>query len=96
MYTSARQTSQGTQRCYTVTHTPTITLRPNILRRGVNRNTNSNFDFDSTDDLFHEVSSFENTPYSTPQATQVMRAVSGNIWNYSEDDSYSEFETQII
>ena len=86
MYTSARQTSQGTQRCYTVTHTPTSTLRHSIPRRHVNRNITSNFDFDN-DDLFHEVSSFSNTPYSTPQATQVMRAVSGNIWDYNENDN---------
>lgn len=41
MYTSARQTSQGTQRCYTVSHTPEVTqdmypLRPPKLTRQTN------------------------------------------------------------
>jgi uncharacterized protein YegL len=86
MYTSARQTSQGTQRCYSVTNPP-------ILRRQVaydptidTENTFDSFDsFDYNNDLFHEISNFTDTPYSITQATQVMCAVSGNIRDNDTD-----------
>ena len=108
MYCTARQTSQGSQRQYTTSHTvhfeeeenynPRFLQAP-ILRRGVNigriqRQTNA---FTNLDDEYndlenlpaphimqHELSHFEDTPYLTPQATQVMRYVSASV-NYDDD-----------
>jgi len=114
MYCGARQTSQGTQRCYTVSQTPDETIGnrlfgfppPPILRRRNNRvtiNTLDTFDafdtFDTFDnnsdmdilpteleiDLEHEVSDFDQTPYLTPTATQLMRAVSDGRKMKKED-----------
>jgi hypothetical protein len=36
-------------------------------------------------DSFHEVSNFADTPYTTPQATQLMAAVGCNIWDNDSD-----------
>jgi hypothetical protein len=36
-------------------------------------------------ELFHEVSNFADTPYTTPQATLVMGAVGGNMWDDDND-----------
>jgi AraC-like DNA-binding protein len=94
MYTCARQTSQGTQRCYNVTETPnmrtTHIIQP-VLRRQVaydtsiyNENMGDNENMDN--ELFHEVSNFADTPYTTPQATQLMEAISGNIWDDDDED----------
>jgi len=79
MYTSARHSSQGGQRCYNVTQPPIPILRRQVAYddRTINLET---LDIPN-DELFHEISNFADTPYSTPQATQVMRAVSGNIWD---------------
>ena len=78
MYTSARHTSQGTQRCYNVTQPPIPILRKQLAYDyTINLET---IDIPN-DDLFHEISNFADTPYLTPQVTQVMRAVSGNIWD---------------
>lgn len=100
MYNTSRQSSQGTQRIYTVSHTP------NQIQRGLNRttltrqtnapltvnlwgstSTSSPFDDLSEneldisvdvddDDMTHVLSNFEDSPYLTPCATQVMRELS--------------------
>ena len=93
MYTCARQTSQGTQRCYNVTETPSMRrdhiIQP-VLRRQVAYDTSIDNE-NMGSELFHEVSNFADTPYTTPQATQVMEAVAGNIWH---DDDDMEILTQ--
>ena len=58
-------------------------------------------------DSFHEVSNFADTPYTTPQATQLMAAVGCNIWdndsdsdndnnNDKDDDNDNTFLTQAL
>ena len=110
MFCTSRQTSQGTQRQYTVSNTiaverdETINLQPPGLTRAslriprIQRQTNAvvGFDLDrvNADDidlpiLQHEVSGFEDTPYLTPQATQVMRFVSSS--NMDDEESTQEF-----
>ena len=106
MYNAARQSSQGAQRCYTVSHTPDESNEP--FRGGccaqpkLTRQTNAPFtvnlwgststssQFDNLnnddltedghgvtfDDMNHTVSNFEDSPYLTPCATQVMRELS--------------------
>lgn len=101
MFCRARQTSQGTQRQYTVSNTLNIEkdskLNPRINFHRINfhRHSRQNItcvqrqtnviDVDQEDlnnndiiILNHEVSGFDETPYLTPQATQVMRYVSSN------------------
>jgi hypothetical protein len=107
MYAAARQTSQGTQRCYTVSHTPdddtqniysphSIRHRnicpPRLIRQTNNYlESNSNIypDNNSNDDsdIQHVVSNFEDTPYLTSGATQIMRDISVGI---SSCDIYSQ------
>lgn len=114
MFCTARQTSQGSQRQYTVSNTIAVEREETInmfdnshqgLRRNrgppriplIQRQTNAvlGFDLDRVDlddipelpIIQHEVSGFDDTPYLTPQATQVMRFVSSN----AADD---ETETQ--
>jgi uncharacterized protein YegL len=107
MFCASRQTSQGTQRQYTVSNTiavereATFNLEPPTLSRGryfqqiprIQRQTNDfdSIDFDDIDlpILQHEVSGFEDTPYLTPQATQVMRFVSSNT--IDGEESTQEF-----
>jgi hypothetical protein len=107
MFCASRQTSQGTQRQYTVSNTitidreETVNLQPPGLTRGryfqqiprIQRQTNDfdSIDFDDIDlpILQHEVSGFEDTPYLTPQATQVMRFVSSNT--IDGEESTQEF-----
>jgi hypothetical protein len=103
MYCAARQSSQGTQRQYTVsntlevereaTHNLNLQTPPGLGRhRNINRiqrQTNAVIGVDDDFDLpimQHEVSDFVDTPYLTPQATQVMRFVSSNIGNDNQDD----------
>jgi uncharacterized protein YegL len=108
MFCTARQTSQGAQRQYTVSNTmsidreETVNLHPPRLLRGshfqqiprIQRQTNQigelNVDDIELPILQHEVSDFDETPYLTAQATQVMRFVSGTTM---EDDN-SEIYTQ--
>jgi hypothetical protein len=133
MYTAARQTSQGTQRCYTVSQTPrelsvqddvldgaysydihnatTPRQRPfplhkrNLMARNKNRlPANPNLFDDLPEDfppppiLQHHVSDFDDTPYLTPTATQMMRDVSygPSHEEYLEgEDEEKEEESQI-
>jgi len=102
MYNASRQTSQGTQRIYTVSHTPDQIsrydnrrlIRPKLTRQtnapttlnlwGSNNTLSSldNLNDDLTDnepeinDISHVLSNFEDSPYLTPCATQVMRELS--------------------
>jgi hypothetical protein len=94
MYSSARQTSQGTQRCYTVSQTPDYiepelgTLRlPKLQRFKTNYfddddvfirpPAQDNDDNDNQDILLHHMNDFDDSPYLTPTATQLMREISG-------------------
>ena len=64
MFCTARQTSQGTQRQYTASSiTEDIYNSPRIpvLNRQI---------------IQHDMSNFDDTPYLTPQATEVMREIS--------------------
>ena len=93
MYSCARQTSQGTQRCYTVSQTPDNmdadlgTLRPRLQRNRTNyfddddvfirTHAQDNDDNDNQDILLHHMNDFDDSPYLTPTATQLMREISG-------------------
>ena len=52
---------------------------------------NDNLDDINLPILYHEVSNFADTPYLTPQATQVMRFVSSNTGD-DDDNSVSTQE----
>jgi hypothetical protein len=106
MYCTARQTSQGTQRQYTASSvgiTQPIytnkTIRFNTITPSIpilNRQNNAFIDDNLTEEFGltitqHTMSDFVDTPYLTPQATQVMREINRPI---SEDYEY-DFETQL-
>lgn len=108
MFCTARQTSQGTQRIYTVSNTDYIEQRNNFTLRmpRLQRQTNNVvFAYDNQqngqDDYFdifplvHEVSNFADTPYLTPQSTQVIRSISAPDSD-NEHNSDDETETQRI
>ena len=127
MYNASRQSSQGSQRIYTVSHTPHEIPRTNrglnrpILTRQTNAPTTLNLwdssqtsPFDNlnnddnnndelteldnryADDMAHVLSNFEDSPYLTPCATQVMRELSTgttcDIFEQSKDDEHSDSE----
>ena len=88
MYNNARQTSQGTQRCYNVNHTPqderqkiyssSLTLtKPKLQRQKAVYNNNNNDDI-AFDELNHTVSGFADAPYLTPTSTRLMRDISSS------------------
>jgi len=83
MYVAARQTSQGSQRAYTVRHTPDdddnnfidnsnyVNNNNTIwLQRGSISNNND------PDELHHELSHFSEAPYVTPTSAGLMRDIS--------------------
>lgn len=94
MYVGARQTSQGTQRGYTVSHTPDDTYDcPPVLQRH-NAVINSCFNCDnlpSLDELpilQHELSDFADAPYLTPSSAGLMREIScGSQQDIDEQES---------
>ncbi len=92
MYVSARLTSQGTQRCYTASHTPDKEeeydddgfklLTPRLLKR---QPTRSNISV-VPPSLTHNVSNLTDTPYLTPTSAKIMREISGNYDIYTKTD----------
>jgi uncharacterized protein YegL len=90
MYCTARQTSQGAQRQYTVSSleaTDDIYENSNIRMHGIpvlHRQTND-VEFEDLDLPFldYTISDFTDTPYLSNQATQVMNEISG-IFNYND------------
>jgi uncharacterized protein YegL len=90
MYVGARQTSQGTQRGYTVSHTPDDYVQNNIqLDRPINNHCDC-FNCEnlpsSIDDVMlgHELSDFSEAPYLTPTSIGLMREISCND-DYQEE-----------
>jgi uncharacterized protein YegL len=95
MYNNARQTSQGTQRCYNVSHTPEDNLSiqdttqnlyssRNIYNRPIiprpKLQRHTAIHTDNDfDNLNHTVSNFADAPYLTPTSTQLMRDISVGI-----------------
>jgi len=103
MYCTARQTSQGTQRQYTASSigvtediydaNRTIRLQNHNTSTGPDipqlyRQTNADFELPIAQ---HTISDFADTPYLTPQATEVMREISnpfrGNHY-HEQDENY--------
>ena len=77
MYTMARQSSQGTQRCYTVSQTPQDFEMNLMFDENDHKNEN-----DQDQDEDHEVSNFNNTPYLTPSANKVMRSINNPDYKF--------------
>jgi hypothetical protein len=119
MYNASRQSSQGTQRIYNVSHTPSEIPR-GLNRTTLTRQTNAPINFNLSDspptslfdnlniltenehgdDMNHTVSNFEDSPYLTPCATQVMRELSTGTTcdmfaqskNYISDESDTDID----
>jgi hypothetical protein len=98
MYTTARQVSQATQRCYTVSNTPgpeednmfyTSFGAPSIFRNFCVPNDTLQQTEEVKDPLEvrHDVSLFEDLPYLTPLATRLMRDISS-----STDEQINDFK----
>ena len=75
MYAAARQTSQGTQRCYTVSHIPGDEMDTNLQSFPFHGFQNNQF-VRSNKLNAYELSDFADTPYLTPTATRLMRDIS--------------------
>lgn len=86
MFCTSRQTSQGTQRIYTVTDTACIGLYRYLPshRQPATQEYSSDME---TQILQHEVSDFIDTPYFTPQATQVMREISRAVNSVDDEET---------
>jgi hypothetical protein len=89
MYTTARQVSQATQRCYTVSNTPqpednmfdTSFGAPTIFRNFCFPNDKFGHQSEEIKDpleVRHDLSLFEDLPYLTPVATRIMRDISSS------------------
>lgn len=79
MYSGARLTSQGTQRCYTVSDGPDININTVLFNDVIVNNDNTFYD--------HSISQMEETPYSTPCALKLMKTVSdGRDRDYNNKD----------
>ena len=104
MYSVARQTSQGTQRCYTVNHTPPRLVRqtnaiycPHMFSRSTSPMPYSldlyvSDDDDSENDLTHSVANFDDTqsPYSTQSSVKIMRAISSGATTQPQPPVFDE------
>jgi hypothetical protein len=107
MYVSARQTSQGTQRCYTVSHTPDIAggnnddserfdlssgIRPRLLKR---QKTRSDIHISLVPPpLAHNLSNTRDAPYLTPSSAKIMREISGNNEICSDNSNLGDKEEE--
>jgi len=88
MYSCARQTSQGTQRSYTVSHTPEDNNTKYVSKIPLTRQTHNiyvnpddlikdNVFSDTFNDISqHQVSGLEDSPFLSPSAARVMREIS--------------------
>jgi len=79
MFTSARQTSQGTQRAYTVTKCPTDdNIKFNMSQRvgGLIRNTSTSYNNEDVFSDSDDTDEFENMAYVNPTAINLMRDIS--------------------
>lgn len=98
MYCKARQTSQGTQRLYTVSslgftdENNNLTIRRNTLQRRTNSIDITNLS-DNSQLPEHTISDFGDTPYLTPQATLLMKEISKPI---EKDEDKLSINTQKI
>jgi hypothetical protein len=83
MYCTARQTSQGSQRQYTASESSTVDLYQQaipVLQRHTRQRPVEPFPYQiDLSILQHNVSDFIETPYLTPQASQVMREISRSV-----------------
>jgi Mg-chelatase subunit ChlD len=92
MYTGARQTSQGTQRCYTVTETPDDNFNFGRFTPKLQRHSKDIYnepilflerpfilDDIEPEPLMHSVSDFIDSPYLIPTATKMMRDISHRL-----------------
>jgi len=75
MYSGARLTSQGTQRCYTVSDGPDININT-VLFNDVIDNDNDNNNNNDNPFCNYSLSQMEDTPYSTPCVLKLMKTVS--------------------
>lgn len=93
MFCAARQTSQGTQRIYTVSNTDdifddNIINQNNIFLRTPTISRHNNMPF--LNDLQHEISDFNDTPYLTPHSSDVIFSI--NTFDNNDNDNDNDIE----